>query len=329
MIRWGFVHSKGKPLFPTSGPGSPNSKANICRILGAPQGVDVHVAKAEDADVWFMHHGAPNATEAEIKFARGARAKGKKIVLGMTSELKWLNGTGRIAKTGHIYSDLLKEVDLIISEVHPSWKVYGRYQDKVIGLSEPLDHIRIPPQQKTVDFLFVGSARASDMSIVKPAHMEMFYHIAYSIELSYMLLEKDPSYRCTIGVGLRQVDTLSQRYPEIMFTATYPHDTFTEWLRTTNVLINPELRPRGGRAIMWAFYAGVPAVCSSGTFFSNLFPSLIFDRIDLEHMRERSIYALENKEKIMEDAESFAKPFYPRRWLKAIYKRLGLKEQIS
>jgi hypothetical protein len=308
MTTWNIVHAG-------EGVGGPNTfctedtRANYQRLLNVSISRNILEPQNEDADIHLVSNGGYDTIQLEIDFIRKMKAKDKKVIVGMSADGRWLNGLGLLSAEGHHYTEVLIEADAIISEVNPNWKVYGRYQHKVIPISEPLEHFIFKSAKiKDIDVLLAGTT----------------HHLAYAVEAAYMLLDKNPEYKCIIGTSPQYIEAFRKRHPRLNFEFTGPHSTFEEYLKRSKILLNLEMKPRGGRVPMWGYYAGIPVVCSSGAFYSQLYPSLAFDRIDLEYIVDRAECALQNSTELINNAKEIARPYYFPEWIKTIYRKLGI-----
>lgn len=286
-------------------------RANLQRLLHVKESRSIIAQQNEDADIHLLNTYHYTRYQQELDFVRKVKKKGKKVVMVAGSDGRWLNSSNLCAIGGLNYTALAAEVDVILSEINPIWKVWGRYQHKVLPLSDPLEHFALTPNAvKDIDFLLVGANGLGGLP--------------YAIETAHMLLDKNPNYKCVIGVAPANIALLAAAHPRLTFESTGPHDVFEGYLKRTKVLINLELKARGGRLGTWAFYAGIPAICGSGAFWSQLYPDLSFDRIDLIDTVNKAEYAHQNSQLIMTKACTLATPFYFENWLQTIYQALGI-----
>jgi hypothetical protein len=140
-----------------------------------------------------------------------------------------------------------------------------------------------------------------------------------------MIRENYPQYKCVIGCLPQYLDVFRASNPQLDLQSTGPHKVFIEYLKRAKVVVNIEMKARGGRIPMWGFYAGLPVITSSGAFTAQIYPDLSFDRIDLELIIEKALFAIENKDSIMEKANRLVEPFYFENWEADFYNKLGLK----
>jgi hypothetical protein len=311
MVSWNIVMLE-------DGVGGPNltwdndMRANLQRLLGVPISRGIFLPQNEDADIHLITSCNYTKYLPEIAFAKKMKAKGKKVIASLASDGRWLNGSNLMGPDGTNYTGLLAEVDGILSEVHPSWKVYGRYQSKVIPLAQPLESQMIKDNPtRDIDVLTAGSNGTGGL--------------AYATEVIYMLLEKNPNLNCVQIVHPHYLDILRKNHPRLRFeTASF--GPFFDYLGRAKVIVNMELKARGGRIPMEGFYTSTPVICSSGAFFSQLYPDLSFNKIDLEYIVELVEYAIQKRVEITNRAKELAKPYFISEWKKTIYKTLGLQE---
>jgi hypothetical protein len=93
------------------------------------------------ADIYYMIIFNTDHYEKELEVIRKLRAKGSKVILTFSADMRFLTGEGLLGSTGINYTDICAEADLIISAVPDHIKLYGRYQYKVISMGVFLERL--------------------------------------------------------------------------------------------------------------------------------------------------------------------------------------------
>jgi hypothetical protein len=308
MPTWNIVN-------PNNGIGYPNShctedtRANFQRLLKVKESRSLLEQQNEDADIQLVTSVDWGQYKQELDFIKRMKSKGKKTIVTFSGDSRWLNGSALASPSGENYIDLCAEADAILGAIHPDWKVFGRFQDKVIYQNEPLENVSIKGNKnKDIDILLVGSSN----------------HFCYALEIAYMLLDKNPKYNCVIGCLPQYIDAFRKTNPRLNIEETGPHSVFETYLKRSKVLVNTELKARGGRIPTWAFYANIPAILGNGAFISQIYPDITFNKIDLQDIVEKTEFAINKSAEIMDKAKELAKPFYFPEWERAVYQKLGL-----
>jgi hypothetical protein len=295
--------------------GGPNTcwsndvRANLQRLLKVPVSNGIFFPQNEKADIHLITSYTYTKYQAEIDYARKVKANGKKIVVAIGSDARWLVGGQLMGPDGANYTGILAEADAILSEVHPSWKVYGRYQHKVLPLAQPLEPFAFKETTtRDIDVLAAGSNGLGG--------------VPYAVEVGYMVLDKHPDLKYVLAVRPEHLDMFRKSHPRLTFLEASGEE-FYKCIARSKVAVNIELKARGGRIPVDGFRTNTPVIASSGAFFSQLYPDLAFDRIDLEFIVDRIEYALNDRTGLVERSKELAKPFYFPEWEKTIYKALG------
>jgi hypothetical protein len=284
-------------------------RANLQRLLHVPISRGIFLPQNENADIHLITSYVYTKYQAEIDYARKVRAKGKKVIIALGSDGRWLNGSQLMGPDGANYTGLCAEADAILSEVHPAWKVYGRYQHKVLPLAQPLEPFNFQETgTRDIDVLAAGSNGIGGHP--------------YAVEVGHMIMDKYPTFKYAVVVRPEHVAMFRQNYPRLTFIDAATED-FHKSISRSKVVVNIELKARGGRIPVDGFRTNTPVISSGGAFFSQLYPDLSFDKIDLDFIVNRIEYAIQNRDEIIKRSKEFAKPFYFPEWEKTIYKALG------
>lgn len=226
-----------------------------------------------NVDIYVMLCAYPHAYESEIEFIRKVKAKGAKVVLCISTDYKFLTGHELINSNGILYTELCKEVDVIIPGIPSHMKLFGRYQNKVIDMSLFLERLNfsLPYEQRDIDILLSGSIDRNELTI------------AFAIELMLMLKEKYPDKRIVYPTAKK--DILQPLYPQIEFQevrGVANNQGLVPWLKKSKVYINPDPRPGPGRAVIEAFYSRTPYICSTMCYASKYNFDFTYDFMNFE-----------------------------------------------
>lgn len=312
--KWVIINPtyKGGGMVPPYAPWGNDSFANISRLFQAEM---FHITDPnidETGDVYFIDNFEIGLIDKEIEFALKMKARGAKIVIGFSQDLRFFHGSGMMNNNGTLWTDLCKVADCIASGGSYDLKIYGRFQDKVIPWGEVLEDndFSIPYENRTIDLVTSGATGEETIS--------------FEVEMFLILKEKYPNKRfvCCIRHGYRDIgEKLQAKYPQIEFP--FEGQPLMYYMRQSRAYLNIELRPRPARALMEAYYCRVPFISSSQTYHSNLCPDFTFNKTDFIDIAEKYNLMLSKPHKeIIADMEERAK-FDS---FESVYKRI--KEKI-
>jgi hypothetical protein len=275
------------------------SLAKMLRATGdhfANQDVDL------DADIYILVLFGTEDYEQKIEFIKKVKAKGAKVILCVSSDMRFLTGEGLLSGTGLNYTHICEQVDMIWSQVPSHVKLYGRYQHKVIDVGVMLEHVNfsLPYEQRDIDILLSGSIFRNEATL------------SFALEIMMMLKEKYPDKRVVYPTQYKSI--LQPIYPQIEFINASDisfTDGLVPLLKRAKYYINPELRPNAGRAMVESYYCRTPYVCSSLSFPSRYYPDFTYDCMSLEHIVNQYERMLNSdREEIIRKSEQLAEEDY-------------------
>lgn len=259
-----------------------------------------------DRDIYWFVNFAISDMNKEIVLMEKLKNSGKKIFLSFSHDMRFLIGDGLLNADGYLFTELCRLADAIGGGVSNKYKIFGRYQHKVIDFGDILFDINFskPFNNRSIDLLMSGPIGEQFLSI--------------GLEALLTVKERHPNIRVVCLVRRHHhelVDKLRNNYPQIEYQIDGP---LIEYLKDTKVYYNPEPRPRPGRAMMESYYCRVPFISCASTYFSRIceefsycFPSAvdvadIFDKIMSSNI-DTIISTMEEKAKY-----DFFEPIYNR-----------------
>ena len=274
MVEPSMVLGQGYPPPPESSSWVNNTFINDCRLLRAKK---YHILspylKEDKADAYFLISCIDTHLDFEIEFVKRVRSEGSKVVLAVSADGRFNSGHGLYCfSSGTLYTELCKEVDVIWSGVANNLHIYGSHQHKVVDAGEFVERRNVsiqPYSYRTIDLLGTGFNDEASLSLC--------------LVLFLMLKEKYPEKRLVYAFrpsadynNLHNM--MKAKYPQIEFS----REPMPELLNDSKAYINIEPRPRGGRAVLEAWYHRVPSISYSQTYFSKLFPEFAFDMLSFD-----------------------------------------------
>jgi len=288
-----------------------NTSANIFRLLNAEV---YHISDIKNLNAKYYYINAFDIKETHLLLPVMDKIKdnGGKSIVHFSSDGRFIMGHclyDMSTNTG--YGDVCDKANFIISEVSPDWKCYGKNQHKVIPLSHNMEHINynIDLSEKNIDIFSTGPGGQENLPLV--------------IETLRYLKEKNPHFKIVCATASDFVAKLNDKYPEIEFVFSSPHHNFLETLKQSKVYLNLEPRPRGGRAVEWSYYCKTPAVAYKYVYYSQLYPELCYDKLDMDLICNLLETAHKNTWQHYESkANEFAEKNMFESWYKTIMSRL-------
>jgi hypothetical protein len=255
------------------------------------------------ADIYILLSAHIYFYEQELDFMRRVKANGAKVVLGISTDHKFLTGNDLIDSNGTIYTALCKEADVIMPGIPTNMKFFGRYQHKVVDVSglflERLN-FSLPYEQRDIDILLTGSLDKNEITL------------AWAIEIMMMLKEKYPDKK--ISYPTLRHEVLQHKYPEIDFIdarTLIPDLGLVPLLQRAKIYIHPDPRPGPGRAILESFYCRTPYVSSDMFYHSKYYPDFTYNYMNMEHIIDRyEKISNANREEIIKKSETLAEEDY-------------------
>jgi hypothetical protein len=249
-----------------------------------------------DSDIYFLINYDINLIDKEIAFLKKMKERGAKILIGFSQDRRFLLGKDLINENGTIYTDLCEVADGIGGGIDFDLKIFGRYQDKVIDMGEILEDLdfSIPYEDRDLDFLITGAVNG--------------YTLGFELELLSILKEKYPEKRMALCIpdDNRFKDKIMPKYSHIEFpTSNVP---FLEYMKRAKAYCNLELRPRGGRVLIEAYYCRVPFIGSAFTHHSRVCPDFRYGKMDLVEISKKYDLILNSDPSVLiEEMEKRAK----------------------
>ena len=103
----------------------------------------------------------------------------------------------------------------------------------------------------------------------------------------------------------------------------FVHESLLKNLVNTKVYINPEIRPRGGRALLDAWYCRTPFISCDMTFYSQIFPEFTYNRMHINNIADLYDKVIQSDyNTIISKAEKIMEPLYFDNCIKDLMKRL-------
>lgn len=278
MVEPTMTLGEGCPPPPLDSPWTNNSFIELTKYLQATK-YNIQSPNLVDAkaDVYFLISCIDHHLDLEIEFVKRVHREGSKVVLALSHDARFVGGHGLMQHdTYTIYTDLCREVDVIWSGVPNDLHLYGSHQHKAIDAGDCI-------MKRNV---FKGNYRDRPIDIISSGFTNEAT-LSFQIVVYQMIKEKYPEKRLVYAFrpGQGYTDMLNKvvpKFPEIEFT----QHSFPELLDASKVYMNMELRPRGGRATIEAWYHRVPSISFSQTYFSKLFPQFSYDRLSFDKIVE-------------------------------------------
>ena len=255
-----------------------------------------------NADIYFMIIVGTDYYKEEIALIKKLKANGAKVIIGFSSDMRFLTGEGLLGPTGINYTDLCREADVVVSGLPAHLKVFGRYQHKVIDYGVCLERVNFskPYEERDIDILMSGSIFRNEPTL------------SFGLELMAMLKEKYPDKRIVYPTKYRKL--LQPKYPQIEFLDAddYMYNTgLVPLLQRSKIYINPEARPNPGRAMIESFYCRTPYICSTLSYASKYYPNYTYDYLNFDNIVDLYGKFLEaDRAEIIKKSEELAEEDY-------------------
>jgi len=293
---------------------SPNPFRNLARLLQCKQ---YHIEDTNidmTGDIYYFINFDCELFEKEIALMKVLKELNKKIIYAFSQDMRFLIGNGLMNSRGTLYSEICELADVIFGGTSQECNIFGRYSDKVLYLGECIEDLNYSQLDKSIDLLMSGSVGEET--------------IPFALEIGLSIKKKYPSHRVVYALhsNYDRVSILRDKFPEIEFITTMP---LIELMKMSKVYINPELRPRPGRAIIEAFYCRVPCVCSSFTYHSRLFARHNYSCMDIPYIIHQYIRLQSESELAIKYAEIMATYDHKENWFNRVYSKLGENNEIK
>ena len=215
-----------------------------------------------DADIYVIVSFDIGNLEKEIEFAKQVKANGKKLIVCYSADLRFLIGNCLISPRGTLYTELCKYADVILSGTGRGINIYGRYADRVLEWALPLEKRNFsdrPFENRDIDVLISGSAGCECLS--------------FELEFMFMLKEKYPDLKI-----VHSSQQGNKVYVDLFKDKgiTFVHELLIKNLVNAKAYVNLEIRPRGARVGVDAFYCRTPMMLCESTLFSELLPEFSY-----------------------------------------------------
>ncbi len=219
------------------------------------------------ADIYCLLSAYTCFYQQEIDFCKRVRSLGKKVVLFLSTDYKFLTGQDLLSESGILYSDLCNEADLIISGMPSHFKFFGRNQHKVIDMGIFLERVNfsIPYEQRDIDLLLSGSIGRNEITL------------PFALELMCLLKEKYPNKRIVYPTAKKSI--LQPKYPQIEFQEAKDINGqgLVPWLQKSKHYISVDARPGTNRALIESFYSRTPYISSTMCYTSKYYSDFTYD----------------------------------------------------
>lgn len=261
------------------------------------------------SDIYVLVQFDINNIEKEIEFVKKIKSLDKKFVLCYSADLRFLLGNCFVSKKGTLYTELCKYADVILSGTSTDIDIYGRYYNKVLHWGLPVERLDFSDRsynERQIDILISSSAGEESFS--------------FEFELEMLLLEKHPDLKIVHSLQECHKSWLDPfRNKGVEFV----HESLLKNLVNTKVYINPEIRPRGGRALLDAYYCRTPFISCDMTFYSQIFPEFTYNRMHINNIADLYDKVIQsNYNTIISKAEKIMEPLYFDNCIKDLMKRL-------
>jgi hypothetical protein len=284
-------------LLPPNYPWGNDSFNNLSRLFQArlyhinDPGIEM------DAKVYWLINFDIGLADKEIEFIKKVQANGAKVIIGFSQDLRFLLGVALMNENGTMYTDICAVADGITSGCSPDVRIYGRYQDKMIPMGEVLDDL---------DFSYEVENKDIDLLMSGPIGEQT---LPFELEFALMVKEKYPEKHVMMNIPdihFKIKEKIIPKYPQIDMPSSVKFPLIG-CMKRTKIYCNPELRPRGGRALMEAYYCRVPFISSEQAYYSRLCPDFTYNKNDLVGMFEKYEMILNSdRNKIIRDMEERA-----------------------
>lgn len=266
------------------------------------------------ADIYCLLSAYTCFYQQEIDFCKKVRSLGKKVVLFLSTDYKFLTGQDLLSDIGILYSDLCNEVDLIVSGMPSHFKFFGRNQHKVIDMSIFLERVNfnIPYEQRDIDILLSGSIGRNEITL------------PFALELMCMLKEKYPDKRIVYPTAKKHI--LQSRYPQIEFqeAVDIQGQGLVPWLQKSKHYISVDVRPGTNRALIESLYSRTPYISSTMCYASKYYQDFTYDGlVNFETIMIQYENILQSdRNEIIQKSEQLAEEDYFDNAIKRIMSRL-------
>lgn len=236
-----------------------------------------------DSDIYVIISFDIKMLDKEIEFAKKLKGLGKKIVICMSADYRWLNGENLISPNGKLYTELAEYADVILSGVGDNIAVYGRYQYKVLSWGLPVERLNLstqPFESRDIDILISSTFDLSQLAL--------------ELESLLYLKSKYENLNIVFNYSISNKEVLENKIKYFENKGiTFISGDLMDTMPRAKCYLNLEMRPRGGRAILEAFYCRTPFICFDTVFYSKLLPDFVLKSFNMENL-------LDNYNKLME-----------------------------
>lgn len=300
-VRWGVLsvfHDYESPPNPNEG-WSSNTERNFRRLLQAPcwNLNNVHKIDMSKIDAFLVPQWNIAWIDKEVNLCKNLHEAGVKVVTAYSHDLRFLIGNCMInEETGTLYTATCEYADLIISGLPEDLHMFGRYEDKVISFGWPFERIKFtskPFEQRSIDLLVSSSCG-----------MEA---LGWTLELLLTLKERFPDKRIVFSIDPAHAHKYLQYSDKLEFVP----GGLIPLLCNSKAYLNPELRPRTGRAIHESFMCDTPFISSSLTYYSKLYKDFTYSKMDMIEIGDKYELILNTEyEKLILDSSVVAEGEY-------------------
>lgn len=287
-----------------------DAERNFTRLIRANAfHIDYNEQIDLSSDIYVIVQFDINNLEKEVEFAKKIKDLGKKLVVCYSADLRFLLGNCFVSPRGMLYTELCKYADVILSGTGIDIDIYGRYYNKVLPWGLPVERLNFsdrPYNERQIDVLISSSAGEESF--------------AFEFELEMILLERSPNIKIVHSLQECHKTWLDPfRNKGVEFV----HESLIKNLVNTKVYINPELRPRGGRALLDAWYCRTPFISSDMTFYSQIFPKYTYSRMHINKIADLYENIINtNYENLIKEADRQIEPLYFDNAVKELMNRL-------
>lgn len=276
-VRWGglSVFHEYSPPPPLDEPWSINVERNFYRLLQAPSWSLARVNEIDPSqfDAFLMPEWNIAWIDAEVALAKRLSEGGCKVVTAYSHDLRFLIGNAMInEETGTLWTATCEYASLILSGLPEHLHMFGRYEDKVMSFGYPFERMQlgdVPLEDRAIDMLVSSSSGMENLG--------------YVLELLLFIKEKNPDRRIVFSIDPAHAPKYERYADRIEFVP----GGLLNYLPHTKVYLNPELRPRAGRAMHEAWICRTPFISASTTYYSKLFPFAAYDKMDMKEINDK------------------------------------------
>lgn len=225
-----------------------------------------HIDYSDDidmtGDIYVIVQFDISNLEKEIEFAKKVKALGKKLIVCYSADMRFLIGNCFISPQGTLYTELGKYADVILSGMGRKNNIYGRYSDKVIEWALPMERLNFSNrsyEEREIDVLMSGSVGLDSF--------------AFELEFMLMLKEKYPNIKIMHSSQTQHREYM-QKFSHLDIT--FVHEFLANIMTNAKCYINLEVRPRGARVGLDAFYCRTPMMLCESTLYSELLPDFSY-----------------------------------------------------